>query len=719
MNTDTKPQIGHRAGETQMRGIVAAGRVMAALVSLAFLVTGVANADPLLLDDVSHSSLPGDRVQIRFELSADAPEATAFTTDNPARIAIDLPGVALGDVRKSQNIGLGVVRGVQTIEAGGRSRVVINLVRLVPYQIKSDGNAVVIIIGAGDEAIATANDSSSSTEKISKKPAGNKQLNNVDFRRGEHGEGRVIVDLSSSSIVADISEEAGKVVVEFLSTTLPEQLERRLNVLDFATPVATIDTFTRGNNARMEIAATGKYQHLAYQSGRTLVIEVLPVSLADAEAVKKEKEQYVGEKLSLIFQDIEVRAVLQLLADFTGMNLVTSDSVGGNITLRLKNVPWDQALDIILKARGLGIRQTGNIMMVAPNDELSAREKVELEAQQQLRELAPLYNDNIQINYAKAGELAALIKSEDNSLLSERGSITIDERTNMLLLKDTAENLQAIRKLVKELDIAVRQVMIDSRIVLAKDDFNKELGARFGVTDISNNNPLKTPSSTITSGNLGATTQIIDGGGGAPSDRYNVNLPVSNMATGAAGTIGLALARLPLGTLVELELSAAQAEGKSEVVSSPRVITSNQKEAIIEQGVEIPYQSSSGNTGTTVNFKKAVLRLKVTPQITPDDRIIMDLQVNKDSPDYARAVLGQPPINTQNVTTQVLVDNGETIVLGGVYEQSKQNSVNRVPFFSDIPLLGVLFRNTYNSDEKSELLIFVTPKIVKDSMSIN
>jgi type IV pilus assembly protein PilQ len=688
---------------------------LAGLAGIFLFAAGQVQAMAATLDDISYAALPGDNVQLRLTLSEVAPLPGTFTIDNPARIALDLPDTSLGDVRKSQSIGIGVARGVQAVEAGSRTRVVINLARMVPYKVQTEGNVILVTLGRGENA-APAPDSESGTAPATSRATSGKQLTNVDFRRGERGDGRVLVDLSSSSIVADITEEAGKIIVEFLSAGLPENLERRLNVVDFATPVTTIDTFMRGSNVRMEISAIGDYQHLAYQTGQSLTIEVQPVIKEDV-AERKTIEAFTGEKLSLNFQNIEVRAVLQLLADFTGLNIVTSDSVKGNVTLRLKNVPWDQALDIIMKARGLGMRRTGDVIMVAPNEEIAAREKLELEASRQIEELAPLYSDSIQINYAKALDLAVLLKSEQNSLLSGRGSITIDERTNKLLVRETQENLTAIRRLVAELDVPVRQVLIESRVVLATDAFNRELGARFGITDINNNNPLGSSSSTVTSGNLNATTQVINGETIEAPDRWNVDLPVASMASSAA-SIGLALIKLPFGSLVELELSAAQAEGQTEVVSSPRVITANQKEAVIEQGVEIPYQQASSSGATNVTFKKAVLSLRVTPQITPDDRIIMDLKVNKDSPDYARSVLGQPPINTQQVQTQVLVDNGETIVLGGVYEQNKQNQTVRVPFLSDIPLLGYLFRRTYNQDEKSELLIFVSPRIVKESTTV-
>lgn len=714
MNIGKEYMAGSWLGEKQMLITKDGVGWLAKVVAVLLFAVAHAQVMAATLDDITYMALPGDTVQLRLTLSEPAPQPGTFTIDNPARIALDLPNTSLGAVRKNQSIGIGVATGIQAVEAGNRTRVVVNLVRLVPYQVQTENNVIVVTLGVAEATAAP--ETAAAAVPGTAKPARSNQLTNVDFRRGERGEGRVLVELSSAAIVADINEDVGKIVVEFLSAGLPEGLERRLNVVDFATPVTAIDTFVRGNNVRMEISAVGEFQHLAYQTGQSLTIEVQPVVKDDSES-RTTVKAFTGEKLSLNFQNIEVRAVLQLLADFTGLNLVTSDSVKGSVTLRLKNVPWDQALDIILKSRGLGMRRTGDVIMIAPNEEIAAREKLELEAHRQLQELAPLFSDSIQANYAKAADLAALLKSEKNSLLSERGSITIDERTNKLLVRDTLDNLSSIRRLVTELDVPVRQVLIESRVVLATDNFNRELGVRFGVTDITNNDPLGSPSSTVTSGSLNATTQVFNGQTITAPDRWNVNLPVSTMKN--AASIGLALVKLPIGSLVELELSAAQAEGQTEVVSSPRVITANQKEAVIEQGVEIPYQQASSSGATNVTFKKAVLSLRVTPQITPDDRIIMDLKVNKDSPDYARSILGQPPINTQQVQTQVLVDNGETIVLGGVYEQNKQNQIVRVPFLSDIPVLGNLFRRTYNQDEKSELLIFVSPKILKETTKLN
>lgn len=655
------------------------------------------------LENITFAPLSGDSVQVRMHLSGTAPMPGTFTIDNPARLVVDLPDTQLGSVPRHQTVGLGPARSIQTVAAGGRTRVVFNMVHMAPFVIKREKNDVVLVIGAASSQIQSTAPIASSHEAAA---TGN-QITNVDFRRGETGTGRVIISLSNSSMVADISNRGQqKIIVNFTPASVPKKLQRRLNVVDFATPVNTIDTYSHGDGVRMEIATAAGAESLSYQTGDTLTIEVKPKPKAEGAA---KKPKYTGQKLSLNFQNIEVRSVLQLLADFTGLNLVTSDSVKGNITLRLKDVPWDEALDIILKARGLGMRRMGNVIMVAPAEEIAAREKLELQAKEQLSALAPLDSESIQVNYAKATDIAALLKNKANSLLSARGSVSVDERTNILLIKDTDENIAAVRKLVAELDIPVRQVMIETRVVLATDNFSKELGVRFGVTKQAN--------SAITSGNLNATTQVINGQTVTSPDRWNVNLPVTNMAS-TAGSIGLAISRLPLGTLVELELSAAQAEGQTEVISSPRVVTANQKQATIESGVEIPYQQSTSSGATSVTFKKAVLSLEVTPQITPADSIVMDLTVNKDSPDYANAVLGQPPINTQKVSTQVLVNNGETVVLGGIYEQNKQHQSNRIPFFGDLPIIGALFRSNYNTNQKSELLIFVTPKIMKDSATL-
>ncbi len=681
-------------------------------LTLIYLLTSLSVQAALLenndasLDAITYNTLPGDLVQIRLKLSGNVREPGSFTIDNPARIALDFPKTKSNLSRKNKTIGVGATRSVTAVEAGGRTRVVINLTKLVSYQTKLEGNDVIVTLNAGGQTMATT---AKTTPQVSTSSV-SKSITNIDFRRGEKGEGRVIVTLNDPNTAIDMSKKGKQVLVTLQNAKLPEELERRLDVMDFATPVRTVDAFKQGADVRMVIAATGDYDHIAYQTDNRFTIDIKPISKQEKEKQKENRFGYKGERLSLNFQNIEVRAVLQLIADFTGINMVTSDAVDGTLTLRLKNVPWDQALDIILKTKGLAKRQAGNVMMIGPAAEIAAQEKIELEASRQIEELAPLINENIQINYAKAEEIAELIKSETSSMLSERGSVNIDSRTNKLLVNDVDERVVAIRKLVTELDVPVKQVLIESRVVIANDDFSKDLGVRFGVTQYEQSG---TDINAVTGNATGTSSMVNDSSAGDPiglpttNDRMNVDLPVSNQGAGS-----IALAILSGNTLVDLELSALQLEGKGKIVSNPRVVTANGHKALIEQGVEIPYQQASSSGATNVAFKKAVLSLEVTPQITPDNRVIMDLQVNKDS--VGQIYFGVPSIDTREVQTQVLVSNGETIVLGGVYEQIKSSEVDRVPFFGDLPLIGALFRQTRERDEKSELLIFVTPKILKD-----
>jgi len=693
------------AWATRIASLVA---ISAAIIAGSAAWPGAAQAQSTVtLDGISYSTLPGDRVQVRLDLSAPPGEPLSFAIDKPARVALDFPGVSLNLPRKTEEIGVGMAQSVTAVEASGRTRVVLNLIKLVPYDLKVEGASVLVTLDSPGSAGSGALRATAAME------GEGGTIEGVDFRRGEEGEGRVIIRLSEPSTVVDMREEGDKIVVDFIGTTLPEKYERRLDVLDFATPVTLVDTFTRGNDVRMEISTRGVFEHLAYQSDDLLTIDVKPVSEAEREEKKKEKFGYTGQKLSLNFQSIEVRAVLQLLADFTGLNIVASDSVTGNLTLRLKNVPWDQALDIILRSKGLAMRQAGNVIMVAPSEEIAAREKLELEAQQQVQELAPLRTEFVQVNYAKAEEIAALLKAPENSLLSERGNVTVDKRTNTLLVRDTGDNLVGVRQLVSQLDIPVRQVLIESRIVIADDNFTKDLGVSFGL------------SATDT---LDGDTHFASIGGGLPGDtefgdpavltsfgtddaeNFIVDLPIG----GPSAALKLAVGRI--GTrLLQLELQAMQVEGRGEVLSNPRVITSNQQEAVIEQGTEIPFQEASSSGATSTSFKKAVLSLRVTPQITPDDRVIMDLEVNNDT--VGQTFGGIPSIDTRAVTTQVLIDNGETVVLGGIYEQTTRKDAEKVPFFGDLPYFGPLFRQTSERNNKSELLIFVTPKIVEESLT--
>ncbi len=663
------------------------------------------------LDDISYSVLPGERVQLQIELSEPLQgEPLSFTIDNPARIALDFPNTTLGAVAKNQSIDVGVAHSVSAVEAAGRTRVVLNLVKSVGYDIEVQGSTVTVTL-AGDVSSSTIASSPGPSATYTSDTSST--IEGVDFRRGDDGEGRIIITLSDPSISVDMNQVAGNIVLDFIGAELPGELDRKLDVIDFATPVKEIDTKASNNGTRMQISTiTQDYDHLAYQSDNEFIVEVRTLSVQEQES-KKEQVGFTGERLSLNFQDIEVRAVLQLIADFTGLNMVASDTVGGNVTLRLKNVPWDQALDIILRAKGLGMRQIDNVIMVAPNAEIAAREKLELEANKQVEELAPMRTEFMQINYAKADELAFLISADENSLLSERGSVTIDARTNTLIVQDVVKSLQNVRALIAKLDIPVRQVLIESRIVNADETFAKDLGVRFGTSKTINpadGDYLRT----IGGGNTGITefnpnTSFHQDG----VENLIVDLPA---AVTGAGALSLAVGKLG-SWLVQLELSALIAEGRGENIASPKVITTNQREAIIESGVEIPYTEASSSGATTVSFKKAVLSLKVTPQITPDNKILLDLQVNQDTQGAAVAG-GIPTINTKSVGTQVMVDNGETVVLGGIYGTENNTTTDRIPFFGDLPYLGFLFKRTSTSTSKQELLIFVTPKILGENLNI-
>jgi type IV pilus assembly protein PilQ len=670
------------------------------------------------LESLDYSTLPGNKVQIRLGLSGAqaAPNVVSFTIDNPARIAFDFPDTASA-LPKQKAIGVGVVRSVNAVESRGRTRVVVNLDKMVAYDTRTEGDSVYIVLDGSGAQAAPAGGSKLSmmggTAEGGKPAATRNQVSNIDFSRGSKGEGRVVVSLADPGAPVNVDQMGSRIFVDIPNASLPDELKRRMDVVDFATPVTLIDSYPQDGSVRLVVETKGAFEHMAYQADNQFTLEVKPISPEEREA--KKKAEYTGDRLSLNFQNIEVRAVLQIIADFTGMNMVTSDAVQGSVTLRLQNVPWDQALDIVLKSKGLDMRQAGNVIMVAPAAEIAAREKQEFESHKQLQELAPLLSDLIQINYAKASDIAALLKAKENSMLSERGNVTVDQRTNTLLIRDTAEKLSDIRKLISKLDIAVRQVLIESRIVVANDDFSRNLGVRMGVTGARSNGAN---GAIAVSGSAAGTDTMV---GTAPlplslpslDQRLNVNLPVTS-TSGAPGQIALAV--LGRDYLLDLELSAMQAEGQGEVISTPRVITSNQNQATIEQGVEIPYLTAASSGATTVQFKKAVLGLTVKPQITPDDRIILDLTVSKDS--VGEIFQGVPSVNTRQVGTQVLVSNGETVVLGGIYEQTRTDNVTKVPFLGDIPLLGALFRNTGKVDSKSELLIFVTPKILKESLTM-
>ena len=687
------------------------------------------------LQDIQVQSLPGQRVELRLIMSDTAPEPLAFTIDNPARIALDLPNTTLGLQQRRRDVNMGPLDTVLTAEANGRTRVVLNLDSMVSYETRRSGNTLIVTLGAGGAYSAgnTQFASSSSPTSTSYAAPTNRGITSVDFRRTRDGGGRVVVSLTDPSTSVDIRQEGGRVVAIFKDTSLPAELMRRLDVMDFATPVSTVDTLRTDLDTRIVITAEGKYEQLAYQSDKEFTIEINPAPETESAESNlfSETKEYEGQRLTLNFQDIETRAVLQLLAETSGKNIVVSDTVQGNVTLRLRNVPWDQALDIVMTTKGLDMRQNGNVIIVAPAEEIAARETADLEAQLAISELEPIYSEFLQVNYAKAGDLAALIGTDgENSMLSGRGSLSVDDRTNTLLIQDTAERLQDVRRMVRTLDVPIKQVLIESRIVVVNDNFSRDLGVRLGVTaaDWNGNRTLVTTGSgngTDTMvGSAIANIQDPANTTGSPfpitvpslANRYNVNVPISS----PAGRFSLAI----LGTdyLVDLELTALEAEGRGEIVSTPRVITANQKEARIEQGVEIPYQQSASSGATTIQFKKAVLSLEVTPQITPDNNIIMDLKVHKDSVGDIISTGGLggtvPSIDTRSVETQVLVSDGQTVVLGGIYETERRETVNKVPWLGDIPVLGYFFKSTQYKNNKAELLIFVTPRILEEGSTV-
>jgi len=687
----------------------------ASLAGMCLLAISDAGARALV--GLDYSVMTGNTVQVVFTFDETAVEPRTFTIDEPARIALDFGETENKLQQRNMLVGIGAMQSIISASSQKRTRVVLNLSQKTDYTTSVSGNQVILTLAGGGEmtAVTTAaqddaqqsGSGGTATVPVSGVAKG---VTNIDFKRGPNGEGRVIVDLTSTAISTDVWRENNVVNVELIGAQLPKELQRRMDVSDFATPIGFIDSIQDGANIRLTITSEGDFEHLAYQTDRIFTIEVAPISKEEEEKKRKDKFGFTGERLSLNFQDIEVRSVLQLLADFTGLNLVVSDSVVGNLTLRLKNVPWDQAMDIILKTKGLDKRKAGNVILIAPTDEIAAREKLELEARKQVEELERLRTEFIKVNYAKAADMAALLKQVDNAILSPRGSVSVDERTNTLLVKDTNTSLSNVRLLLAELDIPVRQVLIESRVVIANDDFSKELGVRFGVSRDSQGTAAP-GNAAYTSGTIAGVKQL---GNDEPLDTLNslnVNLPVQN----PAGSFALALAKLPLGTLLEMELSAAQIEGRGEVVSSPRVITADSHTARIEQGVEIPYLELDDGDAT-LKFRKAVLSLEVTPQITPDDRVIMDLDVHKDNVGELVSFgsgLSAPSIDTREVQSQLLVDNGQTVVLGGIYETEKTNRVTRVPFFSDLPFVGNLFKSTIEVDDRTELLIFVTPKILQ------
>lgn len=671
------------------------------------LLSSLANA--VTLEDVSFSSLPGERLEVTLQFDGAPPEPSGYTIERPARIAVDLRDTTSGLDSRSVPLGSGNAQSMTVVETKDRTRLIFNLVELVPYDTVRSGNSLIMTIGGQSEGVVASSSTSASQSIGTTSSAPSNALAGVDFRRGKDGEGRVLVDLGSSSTPVDLTERAGKIRLTMNGIAVPADLRRRLDVTDFATPVTRIDTFVEDGSAVVEITPEGNYDYIAYQSGSQFTVSVEELSQEEAESRREEKFPYTGDKLSLNFQDIEVRSVLQLIADFTGLNLVASDTVGGSITLRLQNVPWDQALDLILKTKGLDKRQIGNVLLVAPADEIAAREKLELETNKQIAELAPVRLDIIQVNYAKAGDVVALIK-EDEELISERGFVSSDVRTNTISVRETAEKLEEIRRLVSTWDVPVRQVSIEARIVRAQTNVAENLGVRWGgaAYDVSGDNVFSV------GGSLGSLQEARDAASGSSNTITFPGALAVDLGVSGEGTSSFAIGWGSDDFLVDLELSALESDGQAEVVSQPRVVTADRQTASIKSGEEIPYQEATSSGATNIEFKEAVLSLEVTPQITPDDKIIMDLVVNQDS--RGEVTAGVPSINTNSVTTQVLVGNGETVVLGGIFQSEVATQTTKTPFLGDIPYLGRIFKRTEHLDERSELLIFITPKIIKNDL---
>jgi len=699
------------------------------------------------LDALSVSKASSGRTVIKFTLKAPLSNPPAgFAIANPPRIALDFPDTGNGLGKTVQDVGDPALRSVNVVQAGNRTRVVFNLNKPQSYETQIEGNTVLVTLTDQPSAAAAAEAPVVSRFAEARPGEVTHTLRDVDFRRGRNGEGRIIVDLSDNSTGIDIRQQGRTLVVDFLKTAVPRNLERRLDVADFATPVATIDTFGQGGNARIVIEPRGLWEHSAYQADNRFILEIKPIQEDPNKLTQGTRQGFKGEKLSLNFQNVEVRAVLQVIADFTGLNIITSDTVTGSLTLRLKDIPWDQALDIIMQTKGLDMRKNGNVVLIAPREELAVKEKQQLEARQQISELEPLQTEMFQLNYAKSSDILAIINvgargagggaaGAGDRFLSRRGSAFVDPRTNILFVTDTASKLEEVRRIIRQIDTSVRQVLIESRIVIASDKFSRQLGVRLGVqTGFTVNKRYAggfggtlstTPVVTCTATTCTRETRTqtpyelasgIANAGYSDSPQLNVNLPVA----GAAGQLALTLINLGSGNLINLELSALEADTLGKVISSPRVVTADNQKAHIEQGTDIPYIiQGTNNTVPTVQFKKAVLSLDVTPQITPDNRIIMTVEIHKDTVGQIINIAGSqyPSIDTKNVTTLIAVNNGDTAVIGGIYEETINNNVTKVPFLGDIPILGYAFKQTAKDIEKTELLIFLTPRIIKESVT--
>ena len=709
-----KQYLGTRAVR---KGTLNLGKWMRPLVGLTLGVWAFAVQAEPTITDIEFSSRPGSKFEVRLDFDQTPPDMKAYTIEKPARIAVDFPGTASGLDQKRYSLSYGNATGVVVLESGDRTRMVVNLVKLVPYETRVEGNSLFLVVGQdGTDYVKVTSDPNRLKTEVSPVIDVVSEISDLQFQRTGNGEGRLTLELTDPSVDVNVFSEAGDIKVQFLDTNVPERLMRRYDVTDFATPVDSVDVNTTERGATLTMKTTGDFDYLAYQTNNQYVLSVKPLSAKEMEK-RKNEFSYVGDRISLNFQDIEVRAVLQLIADFTELNLVASDTVSGRITLRLQNVPWDQALELVLKTKGLDKRQIGNVLMVAPAAEIAERERQEIESNKQIAELAPLQSEFVRIRYAQAQQIVGLFQagSEDGgSLISQRGSVVVDARTNSLIITDTAAKLAEIRELIEQVDIPVRQVMIESRIVIAQSDLTHSLGIEWGGGYIDDVNGNILSASGDSQNVIGLNNSIINGE--TPSLSYPGALLVD---LGVASTSGFALGFTSNDLFLTAEISALEAAGQGEVVSQPKVITGDKQQATIKSGTEIPYQEAAASGATSTSFKEAVLELEVTPNITPDDRVMLDLNVKQDSVgDLVPSGRGGfiPSIDTTEITTQVLVGNGETVVLGGVFKTEDLETVNKVPFFGDLPYVGAFFRSETRNNTKTETLIFITPRILADTL---
>lgn len=661
------------------------------------------------LNDVSFASLPGDRTEVTLVFDGQPPVVDGYTIEKPARIALDLKGAKNALTEKYHNLGLGNAKRMTVLGTKDRTRIILDLIELVPYTTTASGNRLSILIGSGAANQTSKDDSAMSLSEGKQSISEKNSVTSIDFQRGDKGDGQVVLSFNTDDVDIDMAEVGGNIQLRLPGITLPMNLRQRLDVVDFATPVQRIDSDVLDGAATVTIKPTGNYDYLAYQTDNQFTVSVESLTEDEVLQRKQDKFPFTGDKLSLNFQNIEVRAVLQLIADFTGLNLVASDTVGGTITLRLQNVPWDQALELILKTKGLDKRKVGNVLLIAPADEIAAREKLELETSKQVAALAPVRLEVVQINYAKAADIVMLL-SQDKELISDRGFISSDERTNTISVRETADKLEQIRKLISTWDVSVRQVLIEARIVRARSNIAEEMGIQWGGggLDRSGDNLFRIGGSTST---LSELTDIANG------NSTDISFPGAlavDLGVSRTNSSSLAIGFGGDNYLIDMELSAFESDGKGEIVAQPKIVAANRQTATIKSGEEIPFQEASSSGATSVSFKEAVLSLEVTPQITPDDKIIMDLKINQDN--RGEVTAGIPSIETNEVITQVLVANGETVVLGGIFQSERSTTVTKTPFLGDIPYLGALFTKTEEIDERAELLIFITPKLLKDGV---